>query len=116
MKTRELEGAALDWAVAKVDGRGEVIQAAIARFGGGHGMFPGYYIDWRMGGPLIEAHHIELHTNTGDQHDEHERWYAVCPTEGGGRGAMGPTPLVAAMRALVFAQLGDEIDLPDELQ
>jgi hypothetical protein len=27
----------------------------------------------------------------------------------------GPTPLVAAMRCYVASQLGDEVDVPDEL-
>ena len=69
----------------------------------------------KLGGPLIEAHCIELHTHTGEQHEPRERWYAVCPTDGGSRGCIGPTPLVAAMRALCFARLGEHVELPGVL-
>ncbi len=73
--------------------------------------------DWSQGGLLIERHAIDLMTNSGEQYVEHERWYAVVPiSASGSRSAMGPTPLVAAMRALAFAKLGEEIDLPEGLQ
>ena len=126
IKTRELEGATLDWAVAKVSGaRLSIIdmpsgQPHIGLQGRTSDGWPDAYSpssDWSQGGPLIEQHSIELMTNIGEQHGDHERWYAVVPTSASGsRGAMGPTPLVAAMRALVFAKLGEKIDLPDGLQ
>lgn len=149
IKTRELEGAMLDWAVAKIDQQCEGLEWMVPVEGMpavGYGEIDGRkepcaYLaygcllrrkmqmrrddvmayapstDWSQGGPLIEENAIELHTNTGEQHGEDERWYAVVPTSASGaRGAMGPTPLVAAMRALVFAKLGEEIEVPAELQ
>lgn len=71
--------------------------------------------DWTRGGSLVDEYLIELMTNTGSAHGPHERWYAVCPTGTGSRGSMGSTALVAAMRALVKAMLGDEVDVPDEI-
>ena len=138
INARELKGDALDWAVARTEGwlphgdRGDLYKTAVVR-----GveikslLFPGKHLDqggmpeprsyspstdWSQGGPLIEQHAIELHNNIGEQYGEEERRYAVVPiSASGSRGAMGPTPLVAAMRALVFAKLGDQIEVPEEL-
>jgi len=126
INARELKGDALDWAVARTEGwlphgdRGDLYKTAVVR-----GveikslLFPGKHLDqggmpeprsyspstdWSQSGPLIE------------QHGEHERWYAVCPVSATGeRCSLGPTPLIAAMRALVFAKLGDQIEVPEEL-
>ncbi|SDO70975.1 Protein of unknown function [Halomonas shengliensis] len=126
MRVRELEGAALDWAVAQVTGiELDIIGMPngaqhIGLKGRTSDGWPDVYspsTDWSQGGPLIEQHLIELHTHTGQQYGEHERWYAVCPVSAtGARCSLGPTPLVAAMRALVFAKLGAEIDLPEGLK
>ncbi|WFM72904.1 phage protein NinX family protein [Halomonas sp. CKK8] len=125
MKAREREGWALDWAVAQITGiELNIIDIPSGPYIGIKGRtsdgFPRKYspsTDWSQGGPLIEQHAIELHTNIGEQYGEEERWYAIVPTSASGsRGAMGPTPLMAAMRALVFAKLGEEINLPEGLQ
>lgn len=54
--------------------------------------------EWNVGGPLIEQNHIALCFDKG-------LWYATCQKTQ----ASGPTPLVAAMRALCLAAQ----DLPD---
>lgn len=66
--------------------------------------------DWSHGGPIIEKRVDSLHTwNDGT-------WEAtVLVNRIEGIGGQGPTPLVAAMRALVASELGDEVDVPDEL-
>lgn len=125
IKARELEGAELDWAVAQVTGvELDIIEMPsgpphIGLKGRTPDGWPRAYspsTDWNQGGPLIEQNDVTLSPNIGDQYGAHERWHALVPTSAtSGRSAMGPTPLVAAMRALVFARLGDEVEIPDEL-
>jgi hypothetical protein len=73
-------------------------------------------IDWSQGGPLIEKHRIELEAvyetrgygvRTGLKY-----WFARHPKNYGGLirySASGPTPLIAAMRALVASVYGKEV-------
>ena len=108
IKTSELTGAALDWAVTKcetgqpLDRNGPFIVAFK------------YSTDWSQGGPIIERERIDLKQWHGSwtaeleflpDDDTHYRY---------GKGA-GPTPLIAAMRCYVASKLGDEIDIPEEL-
>ena len=104
MKTSELTGAALDWAVAKCEG---VDYLAAPEYDGiGNRYEPTEYsTDWAQGGPIIEREKIDI----------------VClPTKQGGFVwrtfyADGPTALVAAMRCYVASKLGDNVDIPKEL-
>lgn len=108
IKTSELTGAALDWAVAKCAG----YSASISRSGEVIIMREGVvdYFDphrnWSWGGPIIEQDEITLHRMTND-------WVAVHNPSGGGQ--PGPTPLIAAMRRYVTSKLGDEVEVPEEL-
>lgn len=99
MKTSELTGAALDWAVAKCegalwDGEGEPASYQTA--------YPEYSTWWNHGGPIIEREGIA----TGKSW---ECWKAFTDANTG----EGPTPLIAAMRCYVASKLGDEIDVPE---
>jgi len=117
INARELQGPALDWAVAKAEGWDDETLACLCRQYETRfptGQTPTTSRDQAL--LLIEQHLIELHTYTGEQHGEHERWYALCPVDHiGRRGAFGPTPMIAAMRALVFANMGEWVEIPDEL-
>jgi hypothetical protein len=98
VKTSELSGAALDWAVAKREGRDMVYFQVIDAF------MPS--TDWAHGGPIIEREKIDvLHYADGG-------WLAVgiwlCEAE-------GQTPLIAAMRCYVASKFGDEVEIPEEL-
>jgi hypothetical protein len=117
MKTSELTGAALDWAVAKCEGNCE-------------GDFSWYYdrrdtfnysTDWAQGGPIIEREGIDVHrvnpglwsakwwaNNSGMAKNPAQRFKHNITTD-------GPTPLIAAMRCYVASKLGDEVNLPGEL-
>jgi hypothetical protein len=120
MKTSELIGPALDWAVAKCEGV-QIGQPADRTFESEFALMHGegdmnYSTDWAQGGPIIEREVIATYlrqTNTrGDQ-----VWNAQA---GGwafssGLTLTGPTPLIAAMRCYVASKLGDEIDVPKEL-
>ena len=95
IKTSELTGAALDWAVAKCEGREWNTYAANEH--------PS--TDWAQGGPIIEREGLTL-THQGD------RWAAQTDAD---LFAYGPAPLVAAMRCYVASKLGDTVDIPEEL-
>lgn len=99
IKTSELTGAALDWAVTKAQG---------FKFGHWHiNNANAFSTDWAHGGPIIEREGITI------QFDKRTpRWQAYAGRKTGG---FGPTPLVAAMRCFVKSKLGDEVDVPEEL-
>jgi hypothetical protein len=95
MKTDELAGAALDWAVAKCEGVEIIVRQE---------NWDWYSSDWAVGGPIIEREKIATAWHI-------TRWVAW-------RGVVehpGPTPLIAAMRCYVAAKLGDDIEIPEEL-
>lgn len=116
IKTSELTGAALDWAVAKCEGKGyELIGIRDdddPKQFWPHGRRPS--TDWSQGGPIIDAMMKEGLTLSQGGPDSGN---ARCWAKSEGRPGLysGPTPLIAAMRCLVASKLGDEVDVPDEL-
>lgn len=117
IKTVELTGAALDWAVAKCEGRnyahGEceystTSETVWAR--GGSALFTPSF-DWSQGGPIIEREEIQLYTNGSVT----KKWEAIQDNADDVIVEYGPTPLIAAMRCYVASKLGDEIEIPEEL-
>lgn len=111
IKTQDLTGPALDWAVAKCEGKCE-------------GDFAWYYdrrhtfnysTDWSQGGPIIEREGIAIDcVRCGGQVDG---WIAALPMYCEAKYEdPSPTPLIAAMRCFVASQLGDEVDVPEELR
>ena len=112
MKTSELTGAALDWAVAKCedalwDGEGEPASYQLA--------YPEYSSWWQHGGPIIERERIGVWPS-----DSIENMWAARPDYEVYPDRLppsyGPTPLIAAMRCYVASKLGDTIDIPEELK
>ena len=106
MKTDELTGAALDWAVAKCEGwiddcSGWLYQATLQEVAEGN-YKPS--TDWAQGGAIIERERITVAWNM-------TRWVAWT----GVIEHKGETPLIAAMRCYVSGELGSEVDIPDEL-
>lgn len=103
IKTSNLIGDALDWAVEKAY-EDEAVKPWYAWGGRKHSPST----DWSVGGPIIEREGIRLHrSHTG-------AWWAGSEAEPR-RPTEGPTPLIAAMRCFVTSRLGDEVDVPDEL-
>ena len=98
IKTSELQGAALDWAVAKAKDK---------QVKGLDWVQPAYSTDWAQGGPIIERECIGLQR----WNEEHE-WAADI---GGGFEQYGDTPLIVAMRCYVASKLGDEVEIPKAL-
>jgi hypothetical protein len=118
MKTSELTGRALDWAVAKCEG--------VELYSGPRDNNPAYKAnwvrrkhgglyqpstDWAQGGPIIEREGISVDRMGG-------AWTADISDSVGGyieHTESGPTPLIAAMRCYVASKLGDEVEIPREL-
>ncbi len=124
IKTSELIGDQLDWAVATCEGYTS-LRKNPHRFDSTLIMSPprneygpvflddlDYSGDWSMGGPIIDREHIDL------------VWHASGELEWSAYGDIGaaddnvqrdPHPLIAAMRCYCCAKLGDEVDIPEEL-
>jgi hypothetical protein len=99
MKTNELKGAALDWAVAKCEVGADFI---------GEIDDPHFYsTDWAQGGAIIEREKIELEWGG---HGGNEDWWACIKAD---EDYCGATPLIAAMRCYVASKLGDEVEMPE---
>ena len=109
MKTSELQGAALDWAVAKCEGN---MGHKLKDFWLVHMEDPvlQYSINWAQGGPIIEREGINLTVGLSIYD-----WWAV-DDGGAGSKANGPTPLIAAMRCYVASKLGEEVEIPEDLK
>jgi hypothetical protein len=106
IKTSELQGPALDWAVAACEG-----YAGIALQERTNTDWYSPSTNWAQGGPIIEREKIRLDT-TWNCEDGY--WSARMDTVGGWW--LGDTPLIAAMRCYVASKLGDNIDIPEELK
>lgn len=108
IKTSELTGAALDWAVAKCEGFEPFTDGIswIIDIEGVYRQLPKYSTDWALGGPLIEREKISLVVFW------YGRWVAE-PEEA--FESVGPTPLIAAMRCYVASISGEEVEIPEEL-
>ena len=127
--TSQLQGAALDWAVAKCEG----VRTVLARYE--HTMTGvcvldaelvemdtvgpqelRYSRDWAQGGPIIERELIRVIAPTVRGVDWVARLKQKLPLSmNGWYEKYGPTPLIAAMRSYVASKFGDEVAVPDEL-
>ena len=128
MKTSELTGQALDYAVAKCEGGTNLRFDTVATYwvtldGKDRALSKGWAqsftpsTNWAQGGPIIKQERIAIDVEHGDL------WRARF-----GRARItfdgrahhyhhqeGSTPLIAAMRCYVSSKLGDEVDIPKEL-
>ena len=67
---------------------------------------------WHHGGPIIERERIHIRPNQSD--GDFKAFVIIRPT-GLAHRHDGPTPLTAAMRCYVASELGDEVEIPEEL-
>jgi hypothetical protein len=128
VKTSDLAGAALDWAVAKVQGwvnypedsieHGSVWHTDPMRAPFGPRITVSEYRPstcWSQGGPLIDCYHLSIrpHTTTNGVVTS---WaaYTDWPVDRTA-GQCGPTPLIAACRAIVSGGYGGYMEIPDDL-
>ena len=104
VKTSELSGKQLDWAVTRANF--EVNYETVWRDCREECNFS---IDWAHGGPIIERECIEIsciHTTGWTPNT----WTAQHPQR---HRVSGPTPLIAAMRCYVVSKLGTEVEVPE---
>ena len=139
MKTAELTGAALDWAVAKCEG----MFAEPWLWGDEQEVLMHYKFstNWAHGGPIVEREKITLVCAEGDYNQSKagtpdcydtywvaEKGRLSAGTSYGPQGddwgegfhidvdcMTGPTPLIAAMRCYVASKLGNEVEIPTGL-
>ena len=107
-EVQELQGAALDWAVAKAEGyiddyNSWLHEASVEDLRDSGAWHPSE--NWAQGGPIIQRERIDLAppalplTIT---------WTAAI----GARRKWGPSLLIAAMRCYVASKYGDDIEIP----
>lgn len=117
VKTAELSGIALDWAVHDIElerlgeeGAHVKLWVLEQHLAGTIRSRPS--IDWLIGGPIIERERISLRFNDAV-------WEAMCVYENEdtdetyASAELGQYPLIAAMRCYVASKRGDEVDVPD---
>lgn len=116
VETSALAGAALDWAVAQVEG----IELAIAEphYGTGWRVYRpesgGKYspsTDWAVGGLLLVKHQVNLHS---PQHSD-DCWAAWVTIRGNDYCHGGYQALLAVCRVIVATKLGNTVQVPKEL-
>ena len=116
IKTSDLTGTALDWAVAYIMGH---------RVAENYGSYIRIYLpdpkqsgytlafcpstDWAQGGPIIERENICLWSEGYD-------WEAKIQGSGQWLAEWDEYPLIAAMRCYVASKMGDEVEIPEELK
>jgi len=116
VKTSELNGVALDWVVAGLEGEDVWRESRNIYVRDDDGNSVSHYSPstyWAEGGPIIEREKIGFWAYTLDEEgNENPGWYAETFA---GSVATGPTPLIAAMRCFVASELGDEVEVSEEL-
>jgi hypothetical protein len=117
MKTSELTGAALDWAVAKCE-PDDTLAIYFDEDTGEPLRYDDWEnnqeykpsTDWTQGGPIIERKLAKI------ERFSDSLWEATAFTKNAQDFVQnGPTPLIAAMRCYVASKMGDNIDIPKEL-
>ena len=111
IKTSELIGMSLDWAVALANNMPVYppeIFAELYLIGRGN-----YSTDWAKGGPIIDQ-------LKGTMWSINASWWGYrapykYANDKEGPTTEGPTLLIAAMRCYVASKLGEKVDIPDEL-
>lgn len=132
IKTRDLSGVALDWAVATCEGfpiRHDPMNFGRAFAEGGFWIWDDsgpiskrdYRLigrqycpstNWAIGGPIIEREKLSVELK------QHGYWMASCQYNYADEKeflTLGDTPLIAAMRCYVASKLGYEVEIPDAL-
>ena len=99
VKTNELSGQALDWAVAKAEGYPDEDISVDWN----------YSTDWAQSGPIIEREGIQI--------QKHRSGWVALPEDAQfseEEYQEGSTILIAAMRCYVASKLGEEVEVPKE--
>ena len=118
VNTKDLEGAALDWAVANA--LGDHVRFKLLDTAGGSPMVSvksdgkagrelfSPSTDWAQCGPLVNEHDVWLSMDDG-------LYIASCGQHTGKFIQEASDAKIAICRAVVFAKLGDTVDVPESL-
>jgi hypothetical protein len=112
MQVSELNGRALNWAVAQcakvtLEGGVKYMHVYDADLGDTVSWDPS--TNWNQGGPIIDREKIRL-----DPRESY--WHAQMWENSEVEAKYAPTALIAAMRCYVASKYGDSIEIPKELQ
>jgi len=100
VKTSELSGAQLDWAVTQIE-HPEYSECVTVE----------YSSEWDYGGPIIEREGIQI--------QKHRSGWVALPEDAQfseEEYQEGPTILIAAMRCYVASKLGEEVDMVSNIE
>jgi hypothetical protein len=121
MKTSELTGTALDWAVASCECHAPsigynnrvMVHPSKFRLQTAEWVWFQPSTNWEQGGPIIKEEKITV----GYDHESTNIWIAdkLNLTNEFFFTEKGSTPLIAAMRCYVASKLGDDVKIPNEL-
>lgn len=117
IKTYDLQGADLDWAVASIeklpsdllvwkDGLPVVTRTVL---GHTYTLRCEFSTNWAQGGPIIERECMDISCLAGGD----DGWKADKYLHAEMVECFGSTPLIAAMRCYVASKLGDEVSIPE---
>ena len=113
MKTNELSGAQLDWAVAKCEGHETLMsRGKLETLFTENGWTPS--TDWAQGGPIIEREKINVRFITPNASTSPCWAYISMESDDFNVEGWGNTPLIAAMRCYVASKLGDKVECKEE--
>lgn len=115
VKTSELTGAALNWAVASIEWPNDtgILNPELTSKQSVNEDYP-FDKNWSLAGPIIEREFVCA------DYIHKSRWLAVKRNgddayADAGPMIAGPTLLIAAMRCLIASKLGDKVEIPDHL-
>lgn len=133
IRTSDLTGTALDWAVAKCEGfqlKADPMDFDIESANGGWWIWEnasrggkqarigkGYSpsIKWSQGGRIIEREYIQTWKDNCSNDWLASAFGDTSMDRAGAPYDSGSTPLIAAMRCYVASKLGEEVEVPDEI-
>ena len=118
IKTKDLIGEALDYAVAQLE-KANPSKSTGEPFLYEHRLYLQDFMPstmWSHGGPIIEREKIWWSRND-DAMSEQDVWYCLSNHQSllEQISQTGPTLLVAAMRCFVASKLGDVVEIPNNL-
>ena len=117
VKTSELTGPALDWAVQEIEyqrmvAEGEHVKQWVLDDHRAGASINRYSTDWLWGGPILERENISVGYQGHSGVPLDSLWYATNRVDACG---FGQNPLTATLRCFVTSKLGDTVEVPDEL-
>ena len=121
MKTADLTGAALDWAVWTVAGGAAAYpktasgKAFLKLWQGNSAKYVHPSTDWAQGGPIIEREHLSIEAYSAPNDEGIACFWYASEDKFDAETWDAPTPLIAAMRCYCCAKLGEFTDIPEEL-